>query len=205
MICCLGWNIALFDSLDQQEEQIGRLWERIHADNRKEPRPGLEQGFKQDLRAVVRQKRLLFPWLHSAIKSAYLVRVDQHDVLQVTANNSDHEFKVVTHPDPMGLPKIIEQLRLMQENTQKQVGLARRLRSVPEALGDIAITQMITAYCVQRADLLGYHRLLSLWRETQPGPSVKRVIAHWLGVIAEIDKTSEAVIQTLAGDPDYAS
>ena len=69
----------------------------------------------------------------------------------------------------------------------------------------VIASQMITAYCVQRADLLGYHRLLSLWRETQPGPSVKRVIAHWLGVIAEIDKTSEAVIQTLAGDPDYAS
>jgi hypothetical protein len=45
---------------------------------------------------------------------------------------------------------------------------------------------MTTAYCMPRADLVGYQRILTVWRDTHPAPSVKRVIGHWLSVLAEI-------------------
>ena len=56
---------------------------------------------------------------------------------------------------------------------------------------------MATAYCVQRADLIGYRRVLTVWRATQPAPSVKRVIGHWLGVLDEIERNSQAVLTIL--------
>jgi hypothetical protein len=66
-------------------------------------------------------------------------------------------------------------------------------RRTPSVLSDIKMTRMATAYCVQRADLIGYHRMLTVWRDTQPAPSVKRVIRRWLGVLDEIEESSKAV------------
>jgi hypothetical protein len=57
---------------------------------------------------------------------------------------------------------------------------------------------MATAYCVQRADLIGYHRMLTVWRDTQPASSVKRVIGHWLDVLDEIEVNTKAVLGILA-------
>lgn len=56
---------------------------------------------------------------------------------------------------------------------------------------------MTTAYCGQRADLIGYQRILTVWRDTQPASSVKRVIGHWLGVLAEIEANTKAVLNIL--------
>lgn len=56
---------------------------------------------------------------------------------------------------------------------------------------------MTIAYCVQRADLVGYQRILTVWRDTQPASSVKRVIGHWLGVLAEIEADTKAVLNIL--------
>lgn len=56
---------------------------------------------------------------------------------------------------------------------------------------------MTTTYCVQRADLVGYQRILTVWRDTQPAASVKRVIGHWLGVLAEIEADTKAVLNIL--------
>ena len=60
--------------------------------------------------------------------------------------------------------------------------------------------EMVTAYCVQRADLSGYHRMLTVWRDTQPAPSVKRVIGHWLDVLDEIEVNTKAVLGILVSD-----
>lgn len=68
----------------------------------------------------------------------------------------------------------------------------------PGAFTDIEATQMTTAYCVQRADLMGYpQRILTVWRDTQPAASVKRVIGHWLGVLAEIEADTKTVLNVL--------
>lgn len=53
------------------------------------------------------------------------------------------------------------------------------------------------AYCIKRSDLVGYRRILTVWRDTQPAASVKRVIDHWLGVLAEIEADTKAVLNIL--------
>jgi hypothetical protein len=44
----------------EQEDHIDRIWKMVEADNQEAPPPGLEQGFKQDLRMLVAQKQDLF-------------------------------------------------------------------------------------------------------------------------------------------------
>jgi hypothetical protein len=54
-------------------------------------------------------------------------------------------------------------------------------------LSDIDGTVATTAYCIQRANLIGYHRIFTVWRETQPAQRVKSVIGYWLEVLNEIE------------------
>jgi hypothetical protein len=197
MSCCLGWNIGLFPDFGQREQQIDMVWKMVEADNREPPPPGLEKGFKRDLQMLVAQKRDLFPWLMTHIPMVELVRKNSRDVLRIKTERGIEEIELVTRLDPAGLPLIIEVLRDMHKNTEAQVNLMHQARRTPGALNDIFTTQMATAYCVQRADLMGYHRILTVWRATQPAPSVKRVIGHWLGVLDEIERNSQAVLAIL--------
>ena len=50
---------------------------------------------------------------------------------------------------------------------------------------------------MQWADLVGYQRILTVWRDTQPALSVERVIGHWLGVPSEIEADTKAVLNIL--------
>ncbi|MFD2274675.1 hypothetical protein ACFS07_35865 [Undibacterium arcticum] len=170
----------------------------VEADNRDAPPPGLEQGFKQDLRMLIAQKQELFPWAHTNIPKADLIGAGSHDILRIATGTSDaEEIKVITWPDPIGLPLIIDFLRGIQQDTADQVGLLDQAKRIPRSFSDIEATQMTTSYCVQRADLVGYHRILTVWRDTQPAPSVKRVIGHWLGVLDEIEADTKAVLNIL--------
>jgi len=56
---------------------------------------------------------------------------------------------------------------------------------------------MTISYCVQRADLIGLQRMLTVWWNTQPAASVKRVIGHWLGLLADIEADTKTVLNTL--------
>ena len=202
MSCCLGWNISLLPHAVLREQQIDMVWKMVEADNQEPPPPELEQGFKQDLRILVAQKHDLFPWLMKNIPRAELTRNGTRDVLSIEAGKGAEEIQIVTHPDPMGLPYIIEVLRAVQRDTEKQVARIQQARQTPGALSDIATTQMATAYCLQRADLIGYHRMLMVWRDIQPAPSVKRVIAHWLKVLDEIEMHTKAVLGILTDEPN---
>jgi hypothetical protein len=53
---------------------------------------------------------------------------------------------------------------------------------------------MATAYCAQRADLIGYHRMLTAWQEAQRDPVIMRGIGLWLGVLNEIEAHTKAVL-----------
>lgn len=53
-------------------------------------------------------------------------------------------------------------------------------------------------YGVQRADLVSYHRMLTVWHDSQPAPSVRRVINHWKGVVDEIEADTKVVLNILA-------
>ena len=171
----------------------------VEADNQGPPPPGLEDGFKQDLRLLIAQKRDLFPWLNTNIPKAVLRQHGALEFLGIQTGTSDtEEIQIATHPDPLGLPRIIEVLRDIHWDTAEQVKLMEHVRRNPGVLSDIERTQMATAYCVQRADLIGYHRMLTVWRDTQPAPSVKRVIGHWLVVLNEIEVNTKVVLGILS-------
>ena len=194
--CCLGWNIGIFPSAAEREQHIGMVWKMVEADNQESPPPGLEQGVKEEFRMLAAQKRDLFPWIKTNIPSATLRQNGTQDLLIVQAGKSDpQEIELVTCPDPLGLPLIIEHLRRIHQDTAAQVALLDHAK----AFDDIELTQMTTAYCVQRADLLGYHRMLTVWRDRLPEPSVKRVLGHWLGVVDEIEMDSKSVLEILTG------
>jgi len=197
MSCCLAWNISLFPDAEQ-EDHVDRIWKMVEADNQEAPPPGLEHGFKQDLRMLIEQKQELFPWTHTNIPKADLIGAGFHDVLRIdTGTAMTEEVEILAWPNPTGLPLIIEHLRGIQSDTAAQVGLLAQARRVPGSFTDIEATQMTTAYCVQRADLVGYRHILTVWRDTQPAASVKRVIDHWLGVLAEIEADTKAMLNIL--------
>lgn len=197
MSCCLAWNISLFPDAEQ-EDHIERIWKMVKADNQKSPLAGLEQGFKHELRMLIAQKQDLFPWTHTSIPTADLVGADVHDVLRIAnGSGTTEEIPILAWPNPTGLPLIIEHLRGIQSDTAAQVGLLEQASSTPGTFTDIEATQMTTAYCVQRADLVSYQRILTVWRDTQAAASVKRVITHWLGVLDEIQANTIAVLTIL--------
>jgi hypothetical protein len=195
--CCLAWNISLFPDAEQ-EDHIDRTWKMIEADNREAPPPGLEHGFKQDLRILIEQKQELFPWKHTNIPKADLIGAGFHDVLRIaTGTAMTEEIEILAWPNPTGLPLIIVHLRGIQSDTAAQTGLLTQARRVPVLFTDIEATQMTTAYCIQRSDLVGYRRILTVWRDTQPAASVKPVIEHWLPMLADIEADTKAVLNIL--------
>ena len=121
-----------------------------------------------------------------------------HDVLLIaTGTGTAVEIDILAWPNSTGLPLIIERLLSIHGNAAAQVGLLEQASRTPGAFTDIDATQMATAYCVQRTDLAGYQRIFTVGRDTQPEASVKRVIGHWLGVLAEIEANSKAVLNIL--------
>lgn len=74
----------------------------------------------------------------------------------------------MTRLDAAGLPHVIEVLRRIQEEMGVQVELMQQMWRTGYVFSDNETTQMATAYCARRADLIGYHRMLTLWRNTQP-------------------------------------
>lgn len=198
MSCCLGWNISLFPGAAEREEHIERIWRMVAADTKGRHTPGLEKGFKQDLRVLVNLKADLFPWLLTNIPKADLIHSDTREVLNIaTGTSGAEEIQVVWCPDPTGLPLVIDFLKGIQRDTAEQVELLAHERMTDGALTDIDATKMTTAYCVQRADLIGYRHILRVWRDTQPAASVKRVIGHWLGALDEIERDTRTVLTIL--------
>jgi len=62
----------------------------------------------------------------------------------------------------------------------------------------VEATAMAAAYCVQRADLVGYRRLLSCWHQSSSGAAAQQVIQTGLGVIDAIEADTRVVLATLA-------
>lgn len=198
MSCCLGWNISLFPGIEEREEHIDRIWRMAAADTKGSHAPGLEESFKQDLRVLVNLKADLFPWLLTNIPKADLIHSDTREFLNIaTGTSGAAEIQVVWCPDPIGLPLVIDFLKRIQRDTAEQVELLAHERMTVGALSDIDATKMTTAYCAQRADLIGYSHILRVWRDTQPAPSVKRVIGHWMGMLDEIERDTRTILNIL--------
>jgi hypothetical protein len=201
MSSCLAWNIALFPDAAQREERIAQIWEMVEADNRASALHGLERRFKQDLRRLVVQKRDLFPWLTKRVIKAELTPGDPVDVLCVETDQGIEEIELVPHPSPIvGLPLLADLLRSTQQNGLGQVNLLLQARQKPRALSDILTTQLATAYCVLRADLVGYHRMLTVWRIVQPACDTEGEIAVCLAMLDAIEQNTQSVLALLT-DP----
>jgi hypothetical protein len=194
MICCLAWNISLFPEARQREEHIQMVWNMSLSDNPAPPPDGMEHGWKSDMRMLVAKKHDLFPRLIRRIPNAELMQQQPHNVLSVRTDDGDDEIALVTHPRVEGLPYIIPALQRMREDTQKQVETLQRIAQMPGALKKVVEPRIVTAYCAQRADLIGYHRMLTAWQGAQPDPLIKRGLGQWLGVLDEIEAHTKAVL-----------
>jgi len=195
LTACLAWNIGLFPDPAERERHIQTVWGMVEADNLEPPPPGLEQGYKNDLRMLTEHKRDLFPWLATNIPKVELVQGGKYEALKIQAGKSAIEdIKLVIWPDPLGLPLIVDVLRGIQRDTAGQAALMESVRDNPGQLSDIDRTVAATAYCVQRADLIVYRRMLTVWQAMQPEPSVRGVIGNWLEALNEIDEDSKLVL-----------
>ena len=194
MICCLAWNIGLFPDNRQREGHIEMVWNMGVNDNPKPPPDGMEHGWKSDMRMLVAQKHDLFPRLPRRILKAELLQQQPHDVLSVRTDDGGDEIPLVTHPRVEGLPHIIPALQRVREDTEKQVETLQRIAQIPGGLKKIVGPRIATAYCAQRADLIGYRRMLTAWWGAQPDPLVKNGIGLWLGVLDEIEAHTKAVL-----------
>jgi hypothetical protein len=194
---CLAWNISLLTSAAQREEQINKVWKLIDSDNLEVPPPGLEPNYRLNLRRLVEKKFDLFPWLKVTLVEAELEPGKVCDLLTIKADKGIEEIQLVTWPDAAGLTRIMEVLWRMQDDTAAQVELLQEAIQLPSVLSDIMATQMVTVYCIQRADLVGYRRMLSRWHEVQPAVSIKRVINHWLRVLDDIEANTQKVLSLL--------
>jgi len=195
MICCLAWNISLFPEARQREKHIKMAWNMGLNDNPEPPADGMEHGWKSDMRMLVAKKHDLFPRLMRRIPKAELVQHQPHDVLSVrTDDGGGDEIPLVTHPRVEGLPYIIRALHRMREDTEKQVETLQRIAQTPGGLQKVVEPRIATAYCAQRADLIGYHRMLTVWQEAQSDPLIKRGIGQWLCVLDEIEAHTKAAL-----------
>jgi len=202
MICCLAWNIGVFHDPQEREQHIEMVWQTTEADNPGvTPPAGMEEGFKDDLRYLVAQKRDLFPRILTGITKADLTRGKNNDILKmVTTGGGRDDIPLVTHPDAQGLPLLMDVLKGIQRDTATQVGQMEQLSQISGGLDDIMRTKMERAYSVQRASLLGYQRILRRWRDIQPGLSVKRIIDYWLEVLEEIERNTKGILVLLTQD-----
>jgi hypothetical protein len=195
LTCCLAWNISLFQDARQREEHIAMTWNMGVDDNRPLPPPaGMEHGWKSEMRMLIAKKQDLFPYLLRTIRKVELLEQKPHDVLRVQTDDDSHEIPLVTHPRVEGLPLIIPVLKRMREDTEKQIETLRQIAEIPGGLSEILEPRMAMAYCSQRADLLGYHRMLTEWQETQTHPVIKRGLGQWLAVLDEIEAHTKTVL-----------
>jgi hypothetical protein len=199
-ICRLGWNVGLFPDAEQRERHVDMAWKMAEADNAEPPPLGLERGFKQDMQALVARRRDLFPWLNVPVLAADLVREnDRRDLLRVKTEEGVQEVELVTRLlHPSGLPLIVELLESMRSDTAAQADLMRRAGRTPGLLSAVETAEMVAAYCMQRAGLIGYRRMLMAWRDVDPAPRVEREIDYWLEALEEIEENSKAVLAVLA-------
>lgn len=123
------------------------------------------------------------------------------DMLSVeTAGGGVESVELALSPFVMGAPVITKHLVEVHRNTQAQRRtLEEAAQRTPELLGQVVTRDMLTAYCAQRADLRGYHRMLIAWREEVASePELRVGIGRFLAALDEIEDDTKAVLGVLA-------
>ena len=85
----------------------------------------------------------------------------------------------------------------MHGDTQAQRRTLEQARATPGLIEQVVTADMATLYCAQRADLRGYHRMLTTWREETSLPEMKAGIDRFLQAVDEIEEDSKAVLEIL--------
>ena len=107
-------------------------------------------------------------------------------------------------PAVAGLSLITKVLVQMHRDTQVQRRTLEQARMTPGLVEQVVTGDMLTAYCAQRADLRGYHCMLTTWREASFRPDMTVVVDRPLAVIREVEDDTKAVLGILAAALDVA-
>lgn len=149
-------------------------------------------------------KRDLFPWRFENVIEAGLKRTPRGDVLVVDNGKAVERIDLSRPPPIEGLPIITKALVQMHGDTQAQRRTLEEARATPGLVEQVATPDMVTLYCAQRADLRGYHRMLTTWREEVSMPEMKAGIDRFLQAVNEIEDDSKAVLDILVAALDAA-
>ena len=203
-VCCLAWNIGLFPDQAERERQTAQVLETILADTADTAPSDFRQGFADELRMLVESKRDLFPWRFENVVAADLEPTPRADILIVDNGKAVERIELARRLPIAGLPIITKTLVQMHKDTQAQRNTLEQARATPGLIKQVATREMVTAYCAQRADLRGYHRMLTAWREEASLPEMKSGIDRFLQAINEIEADSKSVLDILVAALDAA-
>ena len=208
-VCYLAWNIALFPEAREREHHVEGTVALILRDAEADPcppPPGFRQGFADELRWLIEAKRELFPWQAANVMDARLEPGPRTgvDVLAVDADGTVERTELVLSPSIMGAHIVTRALVRMHQDTRAQRGtLEQAARRTPDLLKQAVTGDMLTAYCAQRADLRGYQRMLTEWREEVASePELEAGIGRFLAALDEIEADTKAVLDILAAALD---
>lgn len=198
--CSLAWNISLFPDNRAREEQIDRVWSMVKAEGIGPPAEGFEQRFKTDIRMLIEQKMDLFPQILCNIPSPALVNQGRYDVLTVTINDKEEKRELPIFPSKEGMPLVLQVLMTMQRDTSAQVDNIRKFMSFSDSVTEEEVATLIATYSVQRADMMGYHRTFSQWRDNISDPLGSQGIALGFQLINDINANTKTILSLLRED-----
>ena len=203
-VCCLAWNIGLFPDAAERAHHIENTLALFFDGEEAPTPPGVRQGYGEELHMLADLKRDLFPWRFETVMDAGLERTPRGDVL-VVDNGKVVECIGLTPPPPIeGLPIITKAVARMHGDTQAQRRTLEKARATPGLVEHVATPDMVTLYCAQRADLRGYHRMLTAWREETSMPEMKAGIDRFIQAVDEIEDDSKVVLGILVAALDAA-
>ena len=203
-VCCLAWNIGLFPDAAERAHHIENTLALFFDSEEAPPPPGVRQGYGEELHMLADLKRDLFPWRFENVMAAELKRTPRGDVLVVDNGKAVERISLTPPPPIAGLPIITKALVQMHRDTQAQRRTLEQARATPGLVEQVATPDMVTAYCAQRADLRGYHRMLTAWREEASLPEMKVGIDRFLQAVNETEEDSKAVLEILVAALDAA-
>ncbi len=203
--CCLAWNIALFPTADERERLIRQIVDRFAADAPGPVPSGFFEGYAGELQMLAEIKRDLFPWQLDTIARVDLEGGPRTDTLVVDNGRSVERIDLVLIPAPTALPRVTKVLAGMAADTATQRRTLEKARRTPGLVEAVVTAEMVTVYCAQRADLRGYHRMLTVWREASGDLATETVTGRFLPLIEGIEADTKAVLAVLVGALDAAA
>ncbi len=195
---------CLFPDAAERARHVGSTLALFFDGKEAPPPPGARQGYGEELHMLADLKRDLFPWRFENVMEARLERTPRGDVLVVDNGKAVERISLSKPPPIEGLPIITKALVQMHRDMQAQRQTLEEASATPGLVEHVATPDMVTLYCAQRADLRGYHRMLTAWREETDMPEMKAGIDRFIQAVNEIENDSKAVLDILVAALDAA-